>query len=202
MCTRNSTDFWKRISNLGVRQTVKKQIPIEVQKEDDTTCTDPQTILDFWQNAYRDLLNSHPQISEQQAANAAQVRAFLLTDFAEDNEDNLHSLNVDISLWEVAEAIGLTKHGKAMGHDRIPAEVLKNLTAVNVLHDLFNYCFKHGVTPQSWGKSIIHPIIKPGATDDPLQYLGINLISSISKICGSILNERLGKWSHEVINDC
>ena len=128
----------------------------------------------------------------------------MLTDSAEDNENNLHSLNVDISLWEVAEAIGLAKHGKAMGHDRNPAEVLKNSTAVSVLHDLFNYCFKHGVTPHSSGKSIIHPIFKPGATDDPLQYLGINLISSISNIHGSISNKRLSKWSevHEVINDC
>ena len=48
MCTRNSTQFWKRITNLVVRQTVKKHIPMEVQKEDGRTCTDPQTVLDFW----------------------------------------------------------------------------------------------------------------------------------------------------------
>ena len=56
---------------------------------------------------------------------------------------------MDISLWEVAEAIGLAKHGKAMGHDRMSAGVLENSTAVSVLHDLFKYCFQHGVTPQS-----------------------------------------------------
>ena len=97
-------------------------------------------------------------------------------------------MNVDISQWEIAEAIGLAKHGKAMGHDRIPAEVLKNSTAVSVLHDLFNYCFKHGVIPQSWGKLIVHPVFKPGATDDrdPLQYRGISLISPISK----------NRWQH------
>ena len=97
------------ISNLGVRQTVKKQIPMEVQKEDSTACTDPQTILNFWQNAYRDLLNTHPQISDQQSANAAQVLAFLLTDSAEDNEDNLHSLNVDISLWEILDWLSMAR---------------------------------------------------------------------------------------------
>ena len=149
ICTRHSTDFRKRIGDLGLKQVVKKQIPMEVQKEDGKTCTDPQTVLDFWQNAYQDSLIPRPQISDQQPANAAQVRAFLLTDSAEDNEDNLHSLNVDISLWEVAEVIGLAKHGNAIGHDRIPAEVLTNSTAVSVLHDLFNYCFKHGVTSHS-----------------------------------------------------
>ena len=86
-----------------------------------------------------------------------------------------------------------------MGHDRTPAEVIKTSTAVSVLHDLFNYCFKHGETPQSWGKSIIHPMFKPGATNgrDPLHYRGINLISSISKIYGNILNKRLSKWSED-----
>ena len=86
-----------------------------------------------------------------------------------------------------------------MGVDNIPAEVLKNDSAIMFLFVLFNICFDNGTIPSIWGKCIINPIPKSSMTDprDPLSYRGISLASAMYKIYASILNARLTKWTED-----
>ncbi len=83
---------------------------------------------------------------------------------------------------------------KAPGWDALPAEVLKNDTAIIFLHHMFNVCFNHGIVPESWASSIVNPIPK-NLTTDPLNYRGITLVSSAYKIYAGILNRRLTIWT-------
>ena len=85
---------------------------------------------------------------------------------------------------------------KAAGIDDIPAEVLKNDTAVNLLFQIISGCFNIGRVPTQWTSGIINPILKQGTDDDrqPLNYRGITLISVPCKIYCNILNHRLSTW--------
>ena len=107
--------------------------------------------------------------------------------------------NDNISLIEVRDAVFRAKVGKASGVDGIPAEVLKNDSAILFLHVLFNICFDKGTIPSEWGKCIINPIPKSSTSDprDPLSYRGISLASAMYKIYASILNARLTHWSED-----
>ena len=73
---------------------------------------------------------------------------------------------------------------KACGIDEIPAEVLKNPTAIELLYIICNECFELGKVPDQWTSGIINPIFKPRFDEkkDPLIYRGITVISVPSKI--------------------
>ena len=123
-----------------------------------------------------------------------------------DNVDNTPMLNSPITLYEVAEAVGLAHNAKAPGFDSIPVEVLKNTVMVSALHDMFSYCFAEGVIPSSWSKTVICPIPKSSTKDkrNPLESRGISLIPAICKVYCSILNKKLSKWveNEHTLFDC
>ena len=109
---------------------------------------------------------------------------------------NDHIFDEPISVFEVQQAVKEAKLNKASGIDDIPAEVLKNDTAISSLHILYNAVFTEGTIPTEWGKGVINPIPKSSTTDprDPLQYRGITLASCMYKIYCSIINKRLSNW--------
>ena len=82
--------------------------------------------------------------------------------------------------------------GKAAGLDKITAEFLK--TAENIvvpfLTKLFNHLSVHGIFPAEWSKSVIVPLFQKGDANNPENYRGISLLSVISKVFTSILNQR------------
>lgn len=55
---------------------------------------------------------------------------------------------------------------------------------INVLHKLFNLCFKTGKVPSMWNRGIITPIPKCSTSDprDPLSYRGITLAPFAYKV--------------------
>ena len=105
-------------------------------------------------------------------------------------------MNQEISLTEVRKSVMSSKNKKAVGIDNIPNEILKNETCINVLHRLFNACFQSGKIPSLWLQAIISPIPKSSSKDArvPLNYRGISLLSTLSKIYTSLLNIRLMKF--------
>ena len=52
-------------------------------------------------------------------------------------------------------------------------------------------------TPKQWLEEILHPIYKKGDKRDPLNYRGIALLNTTSKIYEAILHKRLNKWCEE-----
>ena len=119
--------------------------------------------------------------------------------------ENDNPLNQPISLGEVRKAIFKSKNNKAFGVDHIPSEVYKNENSVYLWHTFFNYCFSTGLIPDIWNKGLIKPIPKGTGMDKriPLNYRGICLTITISKIYSSILNTRLLEYleTHEKLID-
>ena len=158
---------------------------------------DTQTVLNTWREQYCSLLNpvtnGIPEISPN---NNEFVRNEISSDICE----------TDITRFEVMKALTKAKNGKAIGHDGIPTEVLRNESAITYLQNLFCKCFRNGLAPTVWCKGIINPIPKGGNCDkrDPLSYRGITIASSVYKLYASILNNRLTKWSEEnrLLADC
>ena len=92
------------------------------------------------------------------------------------------------------------KSNISTGSDMIPNEILKFDCVIQVLYDLFNICFDYGIIPDKWSESIISPIIKSNNTypRKPGNYRGISLLSSIAKVYGSVLNNRLMKYLDKI----
>ena len=63
-----------------------------------------------------------------------------------------------------------------------------------ILKDLFNSILDTGVSPKSFGETVLRPIHKSGPTSDPNNFRGIALVNSMHKIFSSILNKRLYSW--------
>ena len=130
---RNKPEFWKKIGRMGARNQKVPQIPFEVVLENDSTSKDPDTVLKVWADAFSGLLNPDTRGSENCDT---------------DNDDNVAAandstaLNVDITLQEVAETVGMAHKHKAPGVDGIPADALKTPRIVVALHKLFSFCFK------------------------------------------------------------
>jgi hypothetical protein len=89
------------------------------------------------------------------------------------------------------------KNDKASGMDNLINEYLKETIDIisAPITTLFNAVFNSGYFPTQWTKGVIIPVHKKGPSDDPNNYRGITLASSLGKLFTSVLNERLKHWS-------
>ena len=115
-----------------------------------------------------------------------------------------HSINMfineDISLAEVLTARNKLKNKKACGIDNIINEFIKNCPDnVLVLFKLFNLVLNTGLIPSEWNVGFIIPLYKnKGMANDPNNYRGITLLSSIGKLFTSIINTRLTDFINNI----
>ena len=65
------------------------------------------------------------------------------------------------------------------------------------MHDLFNNILDSGFFPETWAKAVIMPVFKKGSINDVKNYRGISLLSCLSKLFTSVLNQRLLLWSEQ-----
>ena len=188
-CDTNPNEFWKSMGKIGVGYSDKKTIPEEVVLLNGDSSAEISEVLKKWKNDFSSLFNRAPEMATEREHS---VDSLCSANAASENLE----LNQCISILEVKKAIFQAKNGKAHGFDEIPAEVLKNDTAVYFLHVLFNLCFENGIVPTIWGKTIINPIPKSSALDprDPMSYRGISLASAVYKVYCRIINNRLGSW--------
>ena len=147
-------EFWKTIGKVGIHNSKKLTIPMEVLLGDGSLTTDVKEVLSKWEKDYSNLYNSSTSPIENTTSN---------NNF--NNTGTSSILDDHISILEVIKAIDNAKKGKAYGIDKIPVDVLKNDNSVYFLHFLFNVCFNTGCIPSSWGKSIINPIPKSSSAD-------------------------------------
>ena len=109
-------------------------------------------------------------------------------------------LNNPIEGDEIIKAIGRLKNGKSCGSDSILNEYIINTK--HMLLPLYTYLFNKiindGEFPESWSTGIIIPIFKNnGETNDPNCYRGITLLSCLSKLFTSVINNRLNNFIEE-----
>jgi hypothetical protein len=120
------------------------------------------------------------------------------------NFDHSHScvfeeLDVPISDDEVSNVLKKLKSGKSPGIDNLLYEYFCKFCDVftPLLSRLFNVIFDLGTFPTCWSEGIIFPSFKKGDANDPNNYRGITLVSCLSKIFTSVLNNRLLRWCEE-----
>ena len=87
------------------------------------------------------------------------------------------------------------KTNKSEGYDRISNEMIKH-SPKNVLEILLNFlnlCLEKSLAAESLCKEIMTPVFKSGSIDDPNNYRGICISSSLTKLLTSMINTRLQK---------
>ena len=87
------------------------------------------------------------------------------------------------------------KVSKATGPDGISARVLHECAhpLAKPLSGLFNLSLSVGVVPHDWKCANVVPIYKSDGKSNPCNYRPISLLSIISKVMESIVNDRLRK---------
>ena len=204
--TEDPKAFWNKIKQMGPKQD--STIPMEIPVGENDLITDPEQVLERWRQDFEMLYNRF---------NAENTDDTFLNDvkcFKENFENqypindpvlNDSMFNVFITESEVHKAIYKAKNNKAVGIDSLPNEVFKNQNSIKLWTTFFNLCFRTGLVPDIWAKAFIRPIPKGGMLDNriPLNYRGISLLPTISKIYSSILNERLLQYleDNELITD-
>lgn len=116
--------------------------------------------------------------------------------FAHENYEPNQLLNSDITLEEVSKAVECAKLRKASGIEGLSNEVLKTPKLLQFLTHFMQVCFKSSIVPSDWYKSLIKPIPKSAKNDPrvPLNYRGVSLLSTVSKLFSNILNCRLSQY--------
>lgn len=197
MCvdTKNPKKFWDNIKKLGPRGNQK--IPMAVYNESNEIVTEEKYVTDKWKEDFSKLYNGPDRSNfDQDFYREAMSEKSQMEDGMRDggNVRNDH-INREFSIEEVSRVVHNLKKNKAVGIDRIPNEVLQSQTAIMLQKELFNACFSSGLTPSCWKQAIIFPIPKSTTNDPkiPINYRGISLLSCISKVYTSLLNERMVK---------
>jgi hypothetical protein len=175
---KDSSKFWNTIKQFKPSLKPRAEIDINTWKEHF------EQILG--QNEPQNELQSEPQDSNNNAS-------------LFDSEDINLDLDDDITIDEVKKAIRKLKSGKAPGLDEVSTDFLKATENIisPFLTKLFNHLFNTGTFPQDWCKSVIIPLFKKGDMNLPGNYRGISLLSCISKVFTSILNNRLYSWAEK-----
>ena len=184
-CSADRTNFWKSFGKIGVGQSKRNKVPLEVILDNGEVSSNLNDVLLKWKRDFSSLFDTNYMPSNGDSC----------TDNPADSD--WPAFNENISIFEIKKALDNANKGKAAGFDGIPTEVLVNDATVLFLHSLFNVCFETGKVPLIWGKTIINPIPKSSSADprDPLSYRGISLASALYKIYSSILNSRLNTWA-------
>ena len=67
----------------------------------------------------------------------------------------------------------------------------------HVLTGLFNTIYNTGNFPDQWTTGVIVPIFKKSDNDNPANYRGITLTSTMGKLFTYALNRRLTTWAED-----
>ena len=109
--------------------------------------------------------------------------------------------NQPITLEELKFAIDSIENKKtSVGIDAISNQMIKHLSGncLIFLHKIIQKCWKTGIMPQAWKKSIVIPIAKAGKPkQDKNSYRPISLTSHVSKLMEKIILYRLEKYCNK-----
>ena len=170
------SEYWKLVKEL---------------KDDENNDNDPSDKIapDKWIDHFTSLFSVKQEFKRQNE---------IYTDLQREAEINKTFCELDfkITTKEVSAAISKLKNKKSCGLDGIKNEMLKSgqTYLIPCIVKLFNSFLSKGVYPKKWKTGYIKPIYK---AEDPLQpsnYRGITIMSCVSKLFNSILNERLQSY--------
>ena len=110
-----------------------------------------------------------------------------------------------ITVDEVIGAVKKLKANKACGIDNLLNEYFTHSIDIIAQHvcDIFNIILDTGFFPDQWTEGIIIPLHKKGDKHDVNNYRGITLLSCLSKLFTTILNQRIVSYcdKYNIISD-
>lgn len=110
-----------------------------------------------------------------------------------EKQKNFSELDFKITDKEINDAIASLPNNKSAGPDLVINEMIKcaRPLILCILNKIFNKILLSGKYPSVWAKGRIISILKSGDKNDPSNYRGITIASSLGKLFNSILNKRL-----------
>jgi len=158
-----------------------------IRSETGAMLTDDVSILDRWKNYCEDLYstptseratgdNSPPDTSE----GAAEGLRW-------DRKEPVPSVE------EIEKALKSLRPGKAVGPDKIPADMLRigGETVARELHRIIECVWESGQWPEDWTRSTFIPLYKKGDPTQCSNYRTISMISHASKVLLKIIQDRI-----------
>ncbi len=200
-CVGNHKDFWQYVKNLGPKR--KEKIPEEVYNENNDITFETDYVLNKWKLEFEKLYNNNEGVFDD---NFKKEKVELKENWERSMLDPLYPenelINRNFTITEITKVVSKLKNKKAVGFDRIPNELLKNKNMITVLRDFFQICFDSSLVPDIWRQAMIKPIPKDRTKDQriPLNYRGISLLSTISKLYTSVLNKRILNYEENANN--
>ena len=189
--------MWKKVNALG--EPKRSKVAMEVIREDGSATNDPKVVINKW---YEDIsrlfsgVRDNPELAfddnfYKEVCEAKRCFENLsMHEQADSTPLDITELNKDLSFQEVSVAVNKAKDGKA--YMEIPNEALKRPLAMKLLHNFFNMCFQHGLSPTDWDFSNIIPIPKKDKDQrDPLNNRCITIMCCIAKIYSSVITARI-----------
>lgn len=101
-----------------------------------------------------------------------------------------------ITEQEIREALKGIKNNKAPGPGNIPIELVKHAPTrlIEILQEIFNRCLiEREEIPTEWKLGYISSIYKKGSRTECKNYRGITVTSSVGRLYGRILKQRIEK---------
>ena len=186
MVNKSGRQMWKKLELIGPK-TLQNEIP-ECVLLDGVIVTDINIVLNKWQQDFYSLYSNDTGIENFEFLKEAEKS--LSTGIGQNYDSQLNSV---ITVDEVKCMTKCLKKEKGVSVDKVPNEVLKNDSSVELLCALYNICFMNALLPDAWRKSLIAPIYKGKGKDpkEPFSYRPVSLISNPCKGLSFILNKRL-----------
>ena len=208
----DSKRFWNKADCImkGIRSSPSPPSVVEVVEDGKTRIeSDPIQTLKIWRGFWETLANAGEE-EEKMYDNDYRDAVHLHLERLRSRHVDQPDFDAPILREEVWRAVRKIKCGKAPGVDGILSTIIKEacgaigtskLHSTNHVIDsltlLFNFVFRHEVWPDRWGQGIIFPLFKnDGSRLNPGNYRPVALLSQVSKLFGSIVENRISDWSH------
>lgn len=181
----NQKLFYRTMKNMRKGKTIQDA---SIKTDEGDVIKDGEQIMNRWKQYFEELLGT---CCEDTADKQTEARGNVAGSTRQEKEFGSESQL--ISIEELRGAVAWLKNGKAPGHDRITAEMLKNLSneGLQMLLEVFNKVWAEKRIPNDWKVGIIVPIHKKGDTRNCNNYRGITLLSAAVKTYERILERRL-----------
>jgi hypothetical protein len=197
MKNKNPKDYWN-ILNFKKKDTVGSNISLEsftehFKKLSEAT-EEAVNIINVEQDVNNEVDVNNEGDVEQDVNNVGYVNN---EESDVEQEVNNECVNDPVTIDEVLKVCKSLKNNKACGNDLIVNEFIKNCPRefYVLMTKFFNMILNSGHVPNEWCIGLILPLYKKkGSVDDPNNYRGITLLSCMSKVFTSILNERLRQF--------
>ena len=179
--------FWRYVVNKSMKPTVFAQVE---STETGEMVSDQQKIKEEVEKFLKTLfMGEFEKCTEQGPEEEGQEEELLRSE----------QLVKEFTAEEIMMSIKELKNNKAMGVDKVPAEVLKNGSVLFVerLKRLFDKVLREGTVPQVWKTGRVVLVHKSGPRSDLSNYRPLTVICTLSAFFSRLLTARITKEAEE-----